>query len=81
MRPNPELEIHQVGPEPGPTSIFYSCIPTGMHGPTWICWANLTPFCVHTANENCTGLAQIARLGPTVWLEISIRPLISAMRC
>jgi hypothetical protein len=31
-----------VGPEVGPTSAFYSCIPTGMHGPTYIFWANLT---------------------------------------
>ena len=29
--------------EVGPTSAFYSCIPTGMHGPTCICRANLTP--------------------------------------
>ena len=28
----------------GPTYAFYSCIPTGMHGPTCIFWANLTPF-------------------------------------
>jgi hypothetical protein len=26
------------------TLAFSSCIPTGMHGPTCICWANLTPF-------------------------------------
>ena len=26
----------------GPTSAFYSCIPTGMPGLTWIFWANLT---------------------------------------
>ena len=25
----------------GPTSVFYRCIPTGMHGPTCIFWANL----------------------------------------
>ena len=31
------------GPEVGPTSVFYSCFPTGMHGPTYIFWANLTP--------------------------------------
>ena len=23
---------------------FYSCIPTGIHGPTCFFWANLTPF-------------------------------------
>jgi hypothetical protein len=27
-----------------PTSAFYRCIPTGVHGPTGIVWANLTPF-------------------------------------
>jgi hypothetical protein len=27
-----------------PTSAFYSCIPTGVHGPSGIFWANLTPF-------------------------------------
>ena len=27
------------------------------------------------ANENCTGLAQLARLGPTLWLKIPIRAL------
>jgi hypothetical protein len=30
-------------PEVGPTSAFCSCIPAGMHGPTCIFWANLTP--------------------------------------
>ena len=33
----------RVGPEIGPTSAFYSCILTGMHGPACIFWANLTP--------------------------------------
>ena len=33
----------QVGPEVGPTSAFYSHIPTGMRGPTCIVWADLTP--------------------------------------
>jgi hypothetical protein len=37
-------ERRQVGPEVGPTSAFYSCIPTIMCGPTCIFWANLTPF-------------------------------------
>jgi hypothetical protein len=27
------------------------------------------------SNENCTGLAQIAGLGPTLWLEIPVRAL------
>jgi hypothetical protein len=34
----------KVGPEVGPTSAIYSCIPTEMHRPTCILWANLTPF-------------------------------------
>ena len=33
-----------VGPEVGPTSAFYRCAPTGMHGPTCTFWASLTPF-------------------------------------
>jgi hypothetical protein len=33
----------RVGPEAGPTSAFYSCIPTGMRGPTCVFWASLTP--------------------------------------
>jgi hypothetical protein len=37
-------ERRQVDPEVGPTSAFYSCIPTGMHGPNYILWANLTTF-------------------------------------
>ena len=36
-------EKDHVGPEVGPTSAFSSCVPTGIHGPTWIFWANLTP--------------------------------------
>jgi hypothetical protein len=32
------------GPEVGPTSAFYSCVPTGTHGPTGIFFANITPF-------------------------------------
>jgi hypothetical protein len=31
-------------PRSWPTLAFYSCIPTGTHGPTCIFWANLTPF-------------------------------------
>jgi hypothetical protein len=26
------------------STVFYSCIPTGMHGPTGIFWASLTTF-------------------------------------
>jgi hypothetical protein len=32
----------RVGPEAGPTSAFYSCVPTGLHGPTRIFRADLT---------------------------------------
>jgi hypothetical protein len=34
----------QVGPEVGPTSASYSCVPTGVHGPACVFWANLKPF-------------------------------------
>ena len=43
---------------------FYRCIPTGMHGPTCIFWANLTPFSLQSyngggqevdSNVQCTG--------------------------
>ena len=33
----------RVGPEVGPTSAVSRCISAGMHGPTGIFWANLTP--------------------------------------
>ena len=34
-----------VGPDVGPASAFYCCIPhTVMPGPTGICWADLTLF-------------------------------------
>ena len=33
----------RVGPEFGPTPALSGWIPTGMHGPTFICWASLTP--------------------------------------
>lgn len=32
----------QAGPEAGPTSAFYSCVPTGVQGPTCTVWTNLT---------------------------------------
>jgi hypothetical protein len=44
-----EKDTMQVGPEVGPTSAFYGCIPFGMHGPTCIFWANLTPFSLKPA--------------------------------
>jgi hypothetical protein len=31
----------------GPNSAFSSCVPTEMHGPTCIFWANLAPFSLH----------------------------------
>ena len=34
---------HHPSEKDGPTSAFHSCIPTGMHGPTRIFWASLTP--------------------------------------
>ena len=34
----------KVGPEVGPPSAFYRCVPTGMHGPTCVFWADLTAF-------------------------------------
>jgi hypothetical protein len=38
-------------PEVGPTSAFYSCVPTGMHGPTCIFWGNLTPSSVQLREQ------------------------------
>ena len=37
-------KARRVRPEVGPASAFSSCIPTGMHGPCCIFWANLTAF-------------------------------------
>jgi hypothetical protein len=45
-------ERRQVGPEVGPTAALYSCIPTGMHGPTCIFWANLTAFSRQASTGN-----------------------------
>ena len=42
VRPEP-LSKKDAKSEVGPASAFCSCIPTGMHGPTCIFWANLTP--------------------------------------
>jgi hypothetical protein len=36
-------------PRSWPTSAFYSCIPTGMYGPTCIVWADLTPFALQSS--------------------------------
>ena len=34
----------RVGLEVGPTAVFHSRTPTGMRGPAWVFWANLTHF-------------------------------------
>jgi hypothetical protein len=34
-----------------PSSAFYSCTTTGMHGPTCMFWAKLTPFSIQTHSE------------------------------
>jgi hypothetical protein len=47
----------QVGPEAGPTSAFHNCIPTELHGPTWIFWANLTTFLPIKAGPDRSRLA------------------------
>ena len=47
-----EKDTTQVVPEVGPTSTFYRCITTGMHGPTSIFWANLTPVLLMGAPRN-----------------------------
>ena len=39
-------------PKVGPTIAFYSCIPTGMHGPACIFWADLTPFSPQVTEAN-----------------------------
>ena len=53
----PRQERHQVGPEVGSTSAFYRCIPTRVHGPTCIFWANLTPFSLQADAEGGGGAA------------------------
>ena len=63
----------QVGPEARPTSAFYSYVPTGMHGPTCVSWANLTPLSLKTARAFVAGmLPQCA--GITVHGEGEISP-------
>jgi hypothetical protein len=42
-------KVSKVGPEVEPTSAVYSWTPTGMHWPTRIVWADLTPFSVKSA--------------------------------
>ena len=36
--------VKQIRALVGPTAAFYRGVPTGMHGPTCIFWATLTPF-------------------------------------
>jgi hypothetical protein len=57
-------ERRQVGSEVGPTSAFCSCIPTGMHGPTCIFWADLASLSL-TCPPLRAGLAR-GRLQPAV---------------
>jgi hypothetical protein len=52
-----------VGPEVGPTSAFYSCVPTGMHGLTCIFWANLTPFSLAGVARARAGRGRCGRPG------------------
>jgi hypothetical protein len=71
------------GPEVGPTSVFYSCIPTGMHGPTCIFWADLTPFSLETRNTDDSACSVSASLQwrypfPTGFIKAFGRRLINA---
>ena len=71
----------------GPYAIVYAKTPSqaGLVRADLICPARapgaivilstVTRVRVPRQNENCTGLAQIARLGPTLWLKIPIRAL------
>ena len=44
---------------------FYRCIPAGMHGPTCIFWANLTPFSLKRFMNTSRKNAPLAKaLGP-----------------
>ena len=45
LQPEGEKERRRVGPKVGPTP----ALPTGMHAPTRIFWANLTPFSLEAA--------------------------------
>jgi hypothetical protein len=57
-------------PEAGPNSAFYHCITTGMHGPTWIFWANLTLLSLQpTLVKLNVGDAVILGINPIVTLE------------
>ena len=60
----------------GPTSALSRCIPTGMHGPTSIFWASLTPFASKLVLMSAT--ADTARLaeyfGGAGRLEIEVPP-------
>ena len=59
----------EVGPEVGPTSAFCSCIPTGMHEPTCIFWANLTPFSLKLMLNHKPGETTVL---PSVRLRLSL---------
>jgi hypothetical protein len=62
--PPEEQERRQVGPEAGPTPAFYRCIPTGMHGPTWIFWTNLTSFSLRALTRFVRTTADYAPVDP-----------------
>jgi hypothetical protein len=47
----------------GQLSALYSCIPTGMHGPTSIFWANITHYC-HSSSSKLA--AEAAKLNITI---------------
>ena len=44
----------------------FSCIPSGMHGPTCIFWANLTPFSLQRGDFAAAARGSLARAGETL---------------
>jgi hypothetical protein len=45
-------------------SLLFSCVPTGMHGPTCIFWANLTPFALPAAQRAREPAERLPRQDP-----------------
>jgi hypothetical protein len=70
---SPWGERRCVGPEVEPASALYSCIPIGMHGPTCIFWANLTPFALIGTPRSPRGAAT-GRGQPRTWRKTSMAP-------
>jgi hypothetical protein len=67
-----------------PTSAFYSCIPTRMHGPTCIFWANLRPFSLERAPRQLEGIADKVHVYEqlcTFSIIIMVFQLIQARAC